>query len=149
MSGTTGSELVTFRLGDQEFCIDIMAVREIRGWTPTTPLPRAPSFMRGVVNLRGAVLPIIDLAARLGYPSSEPTARHAIMVVQVGGQVVGMLVDAVSDILEITPDMVQPTPDLASGSTLGFVKGLITIDQRMISLIELSAVLPEPQAEAA
>ncbi|MGL1418908.1 chemotaxis protein CheW, partial [Vibrio parahaemolyticus] len=84
--------------GTQEFCIDIMSIREIRGWTPATPLPKSPSFVRGVINLRGTVLPIVDLAVRLGFAPSEPTARHAIMVSQIGQQVVGLLVEGVSDI---------------------------------------------------
>ena len=75
-------ELIAFRIGEQEFCVDIMAVREIRGWTPATPLPHAPSFVRGVINLRGAVLPIIDLGARgSACAPTEPTARHVIIVV--------------------------------------------------------------------
>ena len=80
---TQRRELIAFRIGAQEFCVDIMSVREIRGFTPATVLPRSPSFVRGVINLRGAVLPIIDLAARLGFPAADPTARHVIMVVQV------------------------------------------------------------------
>ena len=79
---THGRELIAFRIGAQEFCVDIMAVREIRGYTPATALPQAPSFVRGVINLRGAVLAIVDLAARLGFPPAEPTARHVIMVRQ-------------------------------------------------------------------
>ena len=88
-------ELIAFRIADQEFCVDIMQVREIRGWTPATPLPRTPSFMKGVINLRGAVLPIVDLGARLGLATSEPSARHVIMVVNVGGRTLGLLVEAV------------------------------------------------------
>ena len=94
-------ELIAFRIGEQEFCVDIMAVREIRGWAPVTPLPHSPTFLRGVLNLRGAVLPIVDLAGRLGLPAAEPTARHVIIVAQVNGQVIGLLVEAVSDILTI------------------------------------------------
>lgn len=98
---TQRRELIAFRIGAQEFCVDIMSVREIRGFTPATVLPRAPSFVRGVINLRGAVLPIVDLAARLGFPATDPTVRHVIMVVQVERQVVGLLVDAVLDILTV------------------------------------------------
>ncbi len=142
-------ELIAFRIGAQEFCVDIMSVREIRGWTPATPLPQSPSFVRGVVNLRGAVLPIVDLAARLGFPQAEPTARHVIIVAQIGSQVVGLLVDAVSDILTVTDDLLQPTPDVASDLAKTFVRGVLAIEQRMISLIALDHVLPELQAEAA
>src|SRR5579872_4111430 len=94
-------ELISFRIGAQEFCVDIMAVREIRGWTAATALPQAPAFVRGVINLRGAVLPIVDLGARLGLGVADPTARHVIIVAQVQNQIVGLLVDAVSDILTV------------------------------------------------
>lgn len=142
-------ELIAFRIGAQEFCVNIMSVREIRGWTPATALPQAPSFVRGVVNLRGAVLPIIDLAARLGFAPAEPTARHVIIVAQIEQQVVGLLVDAVSDILTVTDDLLQPTPDVASEMAKTFVRGVLAIDRRMISLISLDHVLPPAEREAA
>ncbi len=144
-----GRELISFRIGSQEFCVDIMDVREIRGWTPATALPQAPAFVRGVINLRGAVLPIVDLGSRLGLGSADPTARHVIIVAQVGSQVVGLLVDAVSDILTVTEDMIQPTPDVASEMVRNFVRGLLAIDGRMVSFISLDRVLPESEVEAA
>src|SRR6478736_3451685 len=99
------AEFVAFRAGSLEFCINIMSVREIRGWTPATAIPRAPSYIRGVINLRGVVLPIVDLGVRLGLPGTEPTARHVIIVAQVGERAAGLLVDSVSD---ITMDNVLP-----------------------------------------
>jgi purine-binding chemotaxis protein CheW len=150
---STGSaarrELIAFRVGEQIFCVDIMAVREIRGWTAATPLPRAPDYVRGVINLRGAVLPIVDLGARLGLQTTQATARHVIMVVHLGGRTVGLLVDAVSDIVTITDDVVQPTPDIASEQVKTFVRGLFALDGKMVSLIALDKILPEPEAEAA
>jgi len=149
-SNTTSSrELISFRIGAQEFCVDIMAIREIRGWTQATALPQSPDYVRGVINLRGAVLPVVDLAARLGYESSEATARHVIIVAQIGPQMVGLLVDAVSDILTVTDDLIQPTPDVASGVAKTFVRGLMAVDGRMISLIGLDHLLPEQHLEAA
>jgi purine-binding chemotaxis protein CheW len=142
-------ELISFRIGEQEFCVDIMVVREIRGWTPATPLPRAPSYLCGVINLRGAVLPIVDLAARLGFDATDPTQRHVIIVAQIGRQVVGMLVDAVSDILTVSDEIVQPPPDVASEMVRNFVTGLLAIDGRMISLISLDRILPNAELEAA
>jgi purine-binding chemotaxis protein CheW len=142
-------ELISFRIEDQEFCVDIMSVREIRGWTPATALPRAPAFVRGVINLRGAVLPIVDLGARLGLGTAEPTARHVIIVAQVQNQVVGLLVDAVSDILTVTDDQVQPTPDVASEMVRTFVRGLLAIDGRMVSFISLDRVLPDRELDHA
>lgn len=142
-------ELIAFRIGTQEFCVDIMSIREIRGWTPATPLPQSPSFVRGVINLRGAVLPIIDLAARLGFPPAEPTVRHVIIVAQVEHQVVGLLVDAVLDILSVTDDIVQATPDVASEMAKIFVLGVLAVEGRMISLIALDHVLPPQEREVA
>ena len=142
-------ELIAFRIGAQEFCVDIMAVREIRGWTPATPLPHAPSYMRGVINLRGAVLPIVDLAERLGLGAAAPTQRHVIIVAQVGKQVMGLLVDAVSDILTVSDDAVQPPPDVASERVRLFVRGLLAIDRRMVSLIALDHLLPAAELEVA
>jgi purine-binding chemotaxis protein CheW len=142
-------ELISFRVGAQEFCVDIMAVREIRGWTQATALPQSPPFVRGVINLRGAVLPVVDLASRLGFESSETTARHVIIVAQIGPQIVGLLVDAVSDILTVTDDVIQPTPDVASDIAKTFVRGLMAIEGRMISLISLDHLLPEQHLEAA
>jgi purine-binding chemotaxis protein CheW len=142
-------ELISFRIGAQEFCVDIMAVREIRGWTAATALPQSPSFVRGVINLRGAVLPIVDLAARLGFETGETSDRNVIIVAQIGGQVVGLLVDAVSDILTVTDDVIQPTPDVASDTAKTFVRGLLAIDGRMITMIGLERILPELDLEAA
>ena len=142
-------ELIAFRIGEQEFCMDIMSVREIRGWTPATPLPRSPNFMKGVINLRGAVLPIIDLGVRFGLQTSEPTARHVIMVAHIGGRMVGLLVDAVSDIIQLKDEEIQPTPDVASDHVKSFVKGIFALDGRMLSLIELDRIVPEIEAEAA
>jgi purine-binding chemotaxis protein CheW len=152
MTKTVGAgvrELIAIRIGAQEFCVDVMCVREIRGWTPATPLPQSPTFVRGVINLRGTVLPIVDLAARLGFAAAEPSARHAIVVAQVGHQVVGLLVEGVSDIFTVTDDKIQPTPDVASEMAKKFVRGVIAMDGRMISLIALDSVLPSPELQAA
>jgi purine-binding chemotaxis protein CheW len=141
-------ELVAFRTAGQEFCVDIMAVREIRGWTATTLLPHTPSFVQGVMNLRGAVLPIVDFAARLGLPGAEPTPRHVIVVAQVGRRQLGLLVEAVSDILTATDQDMQPPPNVASDFVRSFVRGLLVADGRLISLITLDNVLPEDDREA-
>jgi purine-binding chemotaxis protein CheW len=142
-------EVIVFRIGIQEFCVDIMSVREIRGWTPATVLPRSPSYVRGVINLRGAVLPIIDLAARLEFSAATATTRHVIVVVQIAGQVIGLLVDAVSDILTLNESQIQPTPAVASESARAFVCGLIALEGRMVNLLRLDNVLADVRAEAA
>lgn len=142
-------EVLAFRVGNQDFGIDVVSVREIRGWTPATPLPHAPDFLRGVINLRGIVLPIVDLAVRLGFCPAEPTVRHAIVVAQLDEREVGLLVDGVSDILTIELAKVQPTPELASDLAKSYVRGVIPIDGRMVSLLALSSVLPALNQDAA
>lgn len=140
-------ELISFRVKEQEYCVDIMAVREIRGYSPATPLPRAPAYMRGVINLRGVVLPIMDLGHRLELPPATPTERSVIVVIRIGERTLGLLVDAVSDILTVTADLIQPTPDIASDRLKGFIRGVISVDNRMISEIALDRLLPEAEAE--
>jgi purine-binding chemotaxis protein CheW len=142
-------ELIAFRIGEQEFCVNIMSVREIRGWTPATAMPHSPSYVKGVINLRGAVLPIIDLSARLGMKPAVPSVRHVIIVAHVNRQVVGLLVDAVSDILTVTDELVQPTPEISSDLQRQFARGILAIDKRMICLIELESLFPEAESEAA
>jgi purine-binding chemotaxis protein CheW len=144
-----GRELIAFRIGDQEFTVNVMSVREIRGWTTATPMPHTPSYMKGVINLRGAVLPIIDLSHRLGMKPAEPTARHVIIVAQVRERIVGLLVDAVSDILTVTDDDFQPTPEVASDLERSFARGILAIEGRMICVIELEAMFTETESEAA
>ena len=144
-----GRELIAFRIGDQEFTVNIMNVREIRGWTTATPMPHTPSYMKGVINLRGVVLPIIDLSARLGMKPAEPTVRHVIIVAQVGPKVVGLLVDAVSDILTVTDENMQPTPDIANEAAKAYARGILAIEGRMICLIELDSLFPHTESEAA
>ncbi|HUH49097.1 MAG TPA: chemotaxis protein CheW [Mycoplana sp.] len=146
---TQGRELIAFRIGDQEFCVNIMSVREIRGWAPATPMPHAPQYVLGIINLRGAVLPIVDLSLRLGMKPTEPTVRHVIIVAQVGAKTVGLLVDAVSDILTVTEENVQPTPDIANEVEKNYSRGILAIEGRMICMIELESLFPQIESEAA
>ena len=144
-----GSELIAFSIGSQEFCISTTSVREIRGWTPATALPHAPAFVLGVVNLRGLVLPIVDLAVRLGFPPTEPTVRHAIIVVEFGHQVAGLLVDGVSDIFTASEEQIQPTPDIAAETAKLYVRGVIPIEGRLVGVIDIANLLPSPELAAA
>ena len=139
-------ELLAFRVGRQEFCIDIMAVREIRGWTPATPLPHAPEHVRGVVNLRGTVLPVLDLAARLGLGAEEPTPQHVVVVAELGCQVVGLLVSAVCDILTPGEGAFQPIPNVAS-AVASHMHGLLTVGDRTVGLLRLDQLLPAQELE--
>ena len=141
-------EMITFLLGQQEFCVDVMSVREIRGWTPSTPLPHSPPYVIGIVNLRGAVLPIVDLATRLGFAPTEPGARHAFLVVEMKGQLIGLLVEGVTEIMTVSESLIQPTPETASEASR-FVSGIIVSEGRMISVLALEAVAPQERLAAA
>lgn len=142
-------ELLSFWVGDSEYSVDIMSVREIRGWTRATPLPHSPHFVRGVINLRGNVLPVIDLAMRLGLPSVEPEERHVIIVVDVNGQTVGLRVDAVSDILTLPRKELQPPPELSADASQSFIEALTIIEGRMIRILDLPEVVPTLKENAA
>ena len=141
-------ELLSFRIGEHEYSVNIMTVREIRGWTRATSLPHAPAYVHGVINLRGTVLPVIDLARRLGLEAEEPSERSVIIVVDLDGRSVGVRVDAVSDILSIPNKSMQPPPEMLDDGTERFVRGLIIIEDRMVRVLDLEAVLP-PGSEAA
>ena len=138
----TSREFITCRLGADEYCVNILAVREIRSWTPATRLPHAPPFVCGVINLRGSVLPVIDLSARLGLGATEPKDRNVIIIVHLSGQTVGLLVDAVSDILCASQDDMHSTPSVASETAREFVEGLITVGKRMIRILNLDRLAP-------
>ena len=135
-------ELLSFRVGDSEYSVEIMSVREIRGWTRATSLPHSPSYVRGVINLRGAVLPVVDLAMRLGLEAEEPTERNVIIVVDIGGRTVGLRVDAVSDILSVAQGQLQTPPEMSADRGQGFVRALTIVEGRMIRILDLPQVVP-------
>lgn len=143
--GDRGDQLLSVRVGDQEFAMTIMAIREIRGWIASTPLPHAPPYIKGMINLRGSVLAIIDLAIRLGLPNHDPTAASVVVVVESGDTVVGLLVDAVSDIVTITDDMRQTTPEIGDSISRAYVECLVMINERIIGILSLPAVIPKEQ----
>lgn len=142
-------ELVAFHVAEQDYCVDIMLVREIRGWADATSLPHAPDYVRGVINLRGSVVPIVDLSARLGLGPIRPSDRNVVIITVINNQVVGLLVEAVFDILSVDTALIQPTPDVASETVKDFISGIITIEDKMLRLIELDRVLPYSVAEVA
>ena len=141
-------EFITFEIGDRRLGINIMAIREIRAWSPATPLPNSPPHVRGVVNLRGVVLPVLDLSQRLGWGATEPSGRHVIIVVRIGEQLQGIIVDAVSDIVTLGPDQLQPVPDVGQTQSAAFLDGIATIDGRLIMILGLDRIT-EPQASLA
>lgn len=134
-------EFVTFFTGGQSFSIDITQVREIRRWTAVTPLPHAPAEVLGVMNLRGSVIPIFDLAARFGLDRTPENARNVVVIASHDSTTVGLLVESVSEILSVTRDRIQETPDLRSDSARQSITGVITVDEGMTRVIDLGAVI--------
>ncbi len=141
-------QFITFRSGAQEFGADIMAIREIRGWTETTPLPHAPDYVRGVINLRGVVLPVVDLKARLGLGLTQANPKHVIVVVQAADRTIGLLVDAVSDILTVTAGDIQPTPELAREAQSEFVEGIAVLSERLVTILGMDRLVGSLVGEA-
>jgi purine-binding chemotaxis protein CheW len=140
------NQLLCIRLGDQEFALSIQAIREIRGWISSTPLPHAPSYIKGMINLRGSVLAIIDLAERLGLPSREPNAASVVVVIESGVRVIGLLVDAVCDIITVTDAMRQAAPDTGSAVSREYFEGLIMREDRIVSVLSVQAIMPHDTA---
>jgi purine-binding chemotaxis protein CheW len=140
-------EIIAFRLHDQEFCVKTTTIREIRGWAPSTPLPHAPKDVIGVMNLRGSVIPIIDLAYKLGMKSTVANERSAIVVAEVHNMVIGMLVDRVSDILTIPSSQVQPVPEVSASFDKSFSEGIIANENGMICFLNLSKMFKGSEME--
>lgn len=154
MSTNKPEQFLTFILGEEEYGVDILRVREIRCFEPVSRIPNVPSYEKGVINLRGAIVPIIDLRERFGLPFTEYTALTVVVVLQLQLEerqpVVGFVVDQVSDVVDIEMARVSPPPEFGSGVNTRFLRGLATVGQRMIMLLEIDKVLhvPERSTEA-
>lgn len=142
-------QFITFTLGAEEYGVDIMKVREIKGWAPTTTIPNAPPYVRGVINLRGIIIPIFDLRARLGMGVTDPTKMHVVIIVHTGARTVGLLVDAVSDIISVEPAAIRPVPEMGSHSDDNFLEGLAALDDRMVTLVSLAGLFQDKAGAAA
>ena len=142
-------EFVTLVAGGQNFCIEITQIREIRRWSPVTILPHSPDYVLGVINLRGAVIPIIDLAAKLGFQKIDPTERHVIIITAIEDTIVGLLVESVSEIIGVSSDMVRETPRGPEDSTTKAILGIIAIGDEMSKIINLATLSPKRDQVAA
>jgi purine-binding chemotaxis protein CheW len=142
------TELISFAIGDEQYGVDIMAVREIKGWSDITHLPRQPDYVRGVLNLRGVMVPIIDLRSRLGGGLTDATALHVVIIVQVNDRQVGLLADRVLDIVAFEASKVQPVPRVASGCGSDCLSGLVNAEAGMIALMDLEKLLSTDSDEA-
>ena len=136
-------QFVYFTIGDQHYCVDIMAVREIRAWTGATSLPNSAAYVRGVINLRGAIVPVIDLRIRFGQGVSEPTACNVVIIVAIGDTQNGLLVDGVSDILTVQASDIAPIPEMEGEDRNPFFKGLVLGQEKLMAVIALDQLVAQ------
>ena len=135
-------EFLSFTLGDEEYGIDIQKVQELRGYDAVTRIANAPEYIKGVVNLRGIIVPIIDMRIKfaLGTPSYDQFT--VVIVLNIGGRVVGMVVDSVSDVIQLTAQQIRPAPDFASTTfDTSHITGLGTLDERMLILVDIERLM--------
>ena len=137
-------EYLTFRLGDEEYGIDILKVQEIRGYENPTRIANAPHFLKGVVNLRGTIVPIVDLRLRFGCESAEYNDFTVSIVLHIGNRTVGTVVDSVSDVMEIPVEAVRNAPDLNSAIDATYIRGLAQVGERMVILLDIESMLLSP-----
>jgi len=136
-----GGEFLTFRLGAEEYGIDILKVQEIRSYEQPTRIANAPAFVKGVVNLRGVIVPIVDLRLKLGCDTADYNSFTVVIVLNVKGRVVGAVVDSVSDVLELKADTIKPAPEMASAIDEGYITGIGSINDRMLILMDIESLM--------
>ncbi|MGH8808555.1 MAG: chemotaxis protein CheW [Noviherbaspirillum sp.] len=136
-----GQEFLAFTLGKEEYGIDILKVQEIRGYETVTRIANAPDFIKGVVNLRGIIVPIVDM--RIKFQLGEPTYDQftVVIILNIGGRVVGMVVDSVSDVTTLSPEQIKPAPEMGTALNTDYLIGLGTIDQRMLILVDIDKLM--------
>lgn len=142
---TLAREYLTFRLGQEEYGIDILKVQEIRGYEQPTRIANAPGFLKGVVNLRGTIVPIVDLRIRFGCTNDSGEAEYnaftVTIVLHIGQRTIGTVVDSVSDVLEIPAEAVRPAPEMKSAVDAAYIKGLAHVGERMVILLDIEGML--------
>ena len=141
-------QLVTFKIADEEFGVDILKVQEIIRMMPITKVPNAPSFVEGVINLRGKVIPVIDMRKRFGLPASKHDSSTRIEVMDLQGQVVGFVVDAVSEVLRIKESTVEPPPAVVAGVGSEYMRGVGKLEDRLLILLDLDKLLNQRELDS-
>ncbi len=137
----SSGEYLTFTLGREEYGIEILKVQEIRGYEAVTRIANAPEFIKGVVNLRGTIVPIVDMRIKFSLGEAEYNQFTVVIILNVAGRVVGMVVDSVSDVIHLTADQVRPAPDFSSAFDTKYITGLGTVDKRMLILVDIEKLM--------
>ena len=135
------SEFLTFRLGAEEYGIDILRVQEIRSYEEPTRIANAPQFIKGVVNLRGVIVPVVDLRIKLNCEKVEYNGFTVVIVLNVHGRVVGAVVDSVSDVLELSQELIKPAPEMNTNVDTSYITGIASVGERMLILMDIAALM--------
>ena len=145
LDSSGGEQFLSFILAEEEYAVDILRVQEIKGWTRPTPIPNTPRYLKGVINLRGTIVPIVDLRQRFGLKTLEYGPTTVVIVLRVDSgdreRIMGIVVDAVSEVYNIPTDEVQEAPEIGASLDIEFVKGLATIDEKMVILLDIDHLL--------
>jgi purine-binding chemotaxis protein CheW len=141
VAAASAGEFLTFRLGAEEYGIDILRVQEIRSYEQPTRIANSPAFIKGVVNLRGVIVPIVDLRVKLGCDSAEINTFTVVIVLNVKGRVVGAVVDSVSDVLELTAEHIKPAPEMSSAVDTRYITGIGSVADRMLIMMDIEALM--------
>lgn len=137
-------EFLSFRLGSEEYGIDILCVQEIRDYETPTRMANVPAFIKGVINLRGSIVPIVDLRIKFDLGSAAYDAFTVVIILNVANRVIGVVVDAVSDVMTLAPEQILPAPTLTTSLDTQYVTGLGTIDERMLILVDIEQLMRSP-----
>ena len=137
----TLNEFLTFSLGDEEYGVDILKVQEIRGYDTVTRIPDTPDFIKGVINLRGTIVPVVDMRLKFKLPKAEYNEFTVMIILNVAKRVVGMVVDGVSDVIQLTSEQIRPAPEFGGTIDTCFITGLGTLDDRMLILVDIEKLL--------
>ncbi len=141
---TDGSQFLTFSLGEELYGVDILRVQEIKGYTAVTKIPNTPPHIKGVLNLRGTIVPIVELRTKFGMPTIDYTMFTVIVVVVVQDKVMGLVVDAVSDVLDIAKKDIQPAPEFGNKIDTSFLNGIGKSGEKLVSLLDIDRLLLDP-----
>jgi len=137
----SGREFLSFTLGSEEYGIDILKVQEIRGYETCTRIANAPEFVKGVVNLRGVIVPIVDMRIKFNLGSPTYDQFTVVIILNINGRIVGMVVDSVSDVIALTADQIKPAPEMGTALNTDYLIGLGTIDERMLILVDIDKLM--------
>ncbi|MBK8918733.1 MAG: chemotaxis protein CheW [Azonexus sp.] len=141
------SEFLTFTLGAEEYAIDILKVQEIRGYEAPTLIANAPPFIKGVINLRGIIVPIVDLRIKFNLAQVEYTPFTVVIILNVASRVIGAVVDSVSDVISMTPQQIRPAPDFSASFDTKYILGLATVDNRMLIVTDIAQLMSSRDME--